>query len=85
MTPETQGIVDFDIEEVLENAGRASGAETPNEIAPLPVHEHGVLVETALVGHARRLAQAHGLTDVAGLLGGASNRAAEAAWEEDQR
>jgi hypothetical protein len=43
------------------------------------------LVEHALVKAARRLARAHGLSDVAGLLGGASNRAAQMAWEEDQR
>ncbi len=60
-------------------------SERTNDAASSPPRERVALVEHALVKAARRLARAHGLSDVAGLLGGASNRAAQMAWEEDQR
>lgn len=60
-------------------------SERTNDAASSPPRERVALVETALVAHARSLADEHGLSDVAGLLGGASNRAAQLAWEEDQR
>lgn len=40
------------------------------------------VAEALLVAHARQLADALGLDDVPGLLGGASNLAASESWEE---
>jgi len=43
------------------------------------------VAEALLVAHARQLADALGLDDVAGLLGGASGLAASETWEEARR
>lgn len=45
--------------------------------------DRAAVAEVLLVARARELADALGLDDVAGLLGGASNRAAQEAWEAE--
>lgn len=65
----------------------ASSPTKPREPSEetLQPHERVMLAEYRLVTSARRLARANGLTDVAGLLGGASGLASAMAHEENLR